>query len=211
MGDVAASGGYYIACNADSIFANANTITGSIGVFSIVPNLQSFFKNKIGVTFDGVKTAPYADMGGIDKPLTDPEKRFFQASVDSIYYTFKTRVANGRKMGIASVDSVAQGRVWTGTHATSIGLVDRVGTIQDAINCALRMAKLDKADYKLREYPEKKSLLDQLMNDYQKTISNNLIRTQFDADELKLVKSVKEIKQMKGVPQTKIPFLFTIN
>jgi protease-4 len=73
------------------------------------------------------------------------------------------------------------------------------------------MAKLDKADYKLREYPEKKSLLDQLMNDYQKTISNNLIRTQFDADELKLVKSVKEIKQMKGVPQTKIPFLFTIN
>ena len=211
MGDVAASGGYYIACNADSIFANANTITGSIGVFSIVPNLQSFFKNKIGVTFDGVKTAPYADMGGIDKPLTDPEKRFFQASVDSIYYTFKTRVANGRKMGIANVDSVAQGRVWTGAHATSIGLVDRVGTIQDAINCALRMAKLDKADYKLREYPEKRSLLDQLMNDYQKTISNNLIRTQLDADELKLIKSVKELKQMKGVPQTKIPFLFTIN
>jgi protease-4 len=211
MGDVAASGGYYIACNADSVFANANTITGSIGVFSIVPNMQSFFKNKIGVTFDGVKTAPYADMGGIDKPLTEPEKRFFQASVDSIYHTFKTRVANGRKMSIESVDSIAQGRVWTGSHAIKVGLVDRVGTLQDAINCAVKMAKIPKAEYKLKEYPEKKSLLDQLMNDYQKTISQDLMSTHFDADELKLLKTIKEIKQMKGVPQTKIPFLFTIN
>ncbi|TAG12793.1 MAG: signal peptide peptidase SppA, partial [Sphingobacteriia bacterium] len=97
MGDVAASGGYYIACNADTVFANANTITGSIGVFSIVPNLQSFFKNKIGITFDGVKTAPYADMGSIDKPLSENEKRFLQASVDSIYLNFKTRVSDGRK------------------------------------------------------------------------------------------------------------------
>ena len=211
MGDVAASGGYYIACNADSVFANANTITGSIGVFSIIPNMQSFFKNKIGVTFDGVKTGPFADMGSIDKPLTEPEKRFFQASVDSIYHTFKTRVSNGRKMSIENVDSIAQGRVWTGTHATKIGLVDRIGTLQDAINCALRMAKIGQSNYKLREYPEKKSLLEQLMNDYQKTISNNLMRAQFDADELKLLKTIKEIKEMNGVPQTKIPFLVTIN
>ncbi len=211
MGDVAASGGYYIACNADSVFANANTITGSIGVFSIVPNMQSFFKNKIGVTFDGVKTATYADMGGIDKPLTDPEKRFFQASVDSIYHTFKTRVANGRKKSVDAVDSVAQGRVWTGTHAITVGLVDRIGTLQDAIDCAVKMAKIGKTDYKLREYPEKKSLLDQIMNDYQKTISNNLISTQFDADEIKIMKSIKQIKEMNGVPQTKMPFQFTIH
>ncbi len=97
MGDVAASGGYYIACNADSVFANANTITGSIGVFSIVPNFQSFFKNKIGITFDGVKTAPYADMGSGERPLNETEKRFFQAGTDSIYQTFMTRVAEGRK------------------------------------------------------------------------------------------------------------------
>ncbi len=211
MGDVAASGGYYIACNADSVFANANTITGSIGVFSIIPNMQSFFKNKIGVTFDGVKTATYADMGGIDKPLTEPEKRFFQASVDSIYNTFKTRVANGRKKSIEEVDEVAQGRVWTGSHAKTVGLIDRIGTLQDAINCAVKMAKIGKSDYKLREYPEKQTIIEQLMSNYQKTISQNLISTQFDKDELTILKSIKEIKQMKGVPQTKMPFLFNIN
>ena len=211
MGDVAASGGYYIACNADSVFANANTITGSIGVFSIVPNMQSFFKNKIGVTFDGVKTAPYADMGGIDKPLNDFEKHFFQSSVDSIYHTFKTRVSNGRKKSMDNVDSLAQGRVWTGTHAIKNGLVDRIGTLEDAIECAVRMAKIKNSDYKLREYPEKKSILDQIMSGYKKSISEKLISTQIGIDELNLLKELKELKQMKGVPQAKMPFLITVN
>lgn len=211
MGDVAASGGYYIACNADSVFANANTITGSIGVFSIVPNMQSFFKNKLGVTFDGVKTAPYADMGGIDKPLNEFEKRFFQSSVDSIYYTFKTRVSNGRKKPMNIVDSIAQGRVWTGTHAISNGLVDRIGTLNDAIECAVRMAKIKDNDFKLREYPEKKSILDQIMSGYKKSISQQLISTQIGIEELNLLKELKELKQMKGVPQAKMPFLFSVN
>jgi len=211
MGDVAASGGYYIACNADSVFANANTITGSIGVFSIVPNMQSFFKNKIGVTFDGVKTAPYADMGGIDKPLNDFEKRFFQSSVDSIYHTFKTRVSNGRKKPMDNVDSLAQGRVWTGTHANSNGLVDRIGTLEDAIECAVRMAKIKDNDYKLREYPEKKSILDQIMSGYKKSISDKLISTQIGIEELNIYKELKQLKQLKGVPQAKMPFLFTVN
>jgi len=211
MGDVAASGGYYIACNADSVFANANTITGSIGVFSIVPNMQSFFKNKIGVTFDGVKTAPYADMGGIDKPLNDFEKRFFQSSVDSIYHTFKTRVSNGRKKPMDNVDSLAQGRVWTGTHANSNGLVDRIGTLEDAIECAVRMAKIKDNDYKLREYPEKKSILDQIMSGYKKSISDKLISTQIGIEELNIYKELKQLKQLKGVPQAKMPFLYTVN
>jgi len=93
MGDVAASGGYYISCNADSIFANENTITGSIGVFGIIPNMEKFFNNKLGVSFDRVKTGPYADLGGIDRALTEPEKKFIQSSIDSTYYTFKSRVA----------------------------------------------------------------------------------------------------------------------
>ena len=164
MGDVAASGGYYIACNADSVFANANTITGSIGVFSVIPNMQSFFKNKIGITFDGVKTAPYADMGGIDKPLSEQEKSFLQASVDSVYHTFKTRVSGGRKITMFNVDSLAQGRVWMGTHAKTNGLVDRIGTLQDAVDCAARLAKIKDGDYKLREYPEKKSFIEQIMS-----------------------------------------------
>jgi protease-4 len=92
MGDYAASGGYYISCAADSVFANETTITGSIGVFSVLANLEDFFKNKLGITFDGVKTAPYADLGSISRPLTDQEKRFMQASVDTIYNTFMTRL-----------------------------------------------------------------------------------------------------------------------
>ncbi len=211
MGNVAASGGYYIACNADSVFANANTITGSIGVFSIVPNLESFFKNKIGVTFDGVKTAPYANMGGINQPLSEQEKRFMQSSVDSIYFTFKTRVAGGRKMKVQQVDSIAQGRVWTGAHAISVGLVDKIGTIQDAIECAARMAKIKNSDYKIRAYPEKKSFIEQIVNGYEKSISDKLFNQQLGIEEVTLFKELKQIKAMKGVPQTKMPFTFHIN
>jgi protease-4 len=117
FGDVAASGGYYLSCNADSIFAQANTITGSIGVFSLLPNMQQFFKNKLGITFDVVKTAPDADELSTSKPLTEMQKRFFQNSVDTIYKDFKTRVADGRKKNIEYVDSIGQGRVWIGEEA----------------------------------------------------------------------------------------------
>ena len=208
MGDVAASGGYYISCNADSVFADANTITGSIGVFSIVPDFQSFFKNKLGITFDGVKTAPYADMGSSDRPLNETEKRFFQAGTDSVYYTFKSRVAAGRKKGIDYIDSIAQGRVWTGYRGISVGLVDRIGTLQDAMNCAAGMAQLK--DYRITEYPEKKSLLEQLMDNYKKTIKTKLIREEIGADQLRVLNEVKKVKQMVGV-QARLPFMLTIN
>jgi protease-4 len=211
MGDVAASGGYYIACNADSVFANANTITGSIGVFSVVPNLTSFFKNKLGITFDGVKTAPYANMGQISQPLSEQEKRFLQSSVDSIYHTFKTRVSGGRKLSLNNVDSIAQGRVWTGSHAISIGLVDKIGTLQDALECAARMAKIKNSDYRIRTYPEKKSFIEQIIEGYEKSISQNLINKQLGIEEINILKQVKQIKEMNGIPQTKMPFLFQIN
>ena len=122
FGDVAASGGYYIACGADSIFANPNTITGSIGVFGIIPNMQGFFKNKLGITFDGVNTAPYADARTVYKPLGAKESSVIQASVERIYAQFKNRVATGRKMDTAKVETIAQGRVWSGEDAVRIGL-----------------------------------------------------------------------------------------
>ncbi len=209
MGDVAASGGYYISCNADSVFANTNTITGSIGVFSIVPNFESFFKNKLGVTFDRVKTAPYADMGSGDRPLTETEKRFFQASTDSIYYTFKTRVASGRKRGVDYIDSIAQGRVWTGARATGVGLVDKIGTLQDAVNCAARMARLS-SSYHVREYPEKKTFLEQVMNSYKKTIRQDLIKEELGEGSMQLLHELKQVKTMIGVPQAKLPFTVKI-
>ena len=209
MGDLAASGGYYISCNADSIFANTNTISGSIGVFSIVPNFQSFFKNKLGITFDGVKTAPFADMGSIDRPLNETEKRFFQAGTDSIYHTFKTRVAEGRKKDIVYVDSIAQGRVWTGSRALQVGLVDRIGTMQDALDCAARMAKLK--DYKVKEYPEKKNIFEQIMNTYKKSIKKDLIKEEIGESQMRVLQQVKQVRQMIGVPQARLPFSVDIN
>lgn len=208
MGDVAASGGYYIACNADSVFANANTITGSIGVFSIVPNFQSFFKNKLGITFDGVKTAPFADAGGGDRPLNETEKRFFQAATDSIYHTFKSRVAEGRKKDIGYIDSIAQGRVWTGKRGIDAGLVDRIGTLQDAVVSAARMAELD--EYRIKEYPEKKTLFEQIMSSYKRSIKTSLLKEEVGEEQLKALQELKKVKAMVGTPQARLPFSVTI-
>lgn len=208
MGDVAASGGYYIACNADSVFADANTITGSIGVFSILPNFQSFFKNKLGISFDGVKTGPYADLGNSTRPLTDAEKRFMQAGVDSIYYSFKSRVAEGRKKDMVYIDSIAQGRVWTGTRAITVGLVDKIGTMQDAIDCAVGMAKL--TSYRVKEFPQKKNILEQILENYKKTVKVNLIKEEIGTKEFEMLQQVKQVKNMIGEPQSRLPFMMDI-
>ena len=151
MGDLAASGGYYISCQADSIFAMPNTITGSIGVFGMMFNTQDFFNQKLGVTFDGEKNAPYADYPNANRPMTEQEKAFMQNGVDSIYMTFKSRVATGRKLDIAFVDSIGQGRVWTGTAGLKNGLVDAIGGLDRAIKSAASIAKI--TDYRVVNYP----------------------------------------------------------
>lgn len=204
MGDYAASGGYYIACAADSVFANPSTLTGSIGVFGIIPNMQAFLKNKLGITGDGVKTAPYADMGSIDRPLTEMEKRFVQNSIDSIYHTFKTRVANGRKLSIEYVDSIAQGRVWTGAAATKIGLVDRNGTLQDAIASAAKMAKT--SSYQIRTYPDKINVFDQIFKSFQQNTKAKAIREEIGEDQYKLLKEWKKVQEMVGITQARLPY-----
>ena len=209
MGDVAASGGYYIACNANKVFAKASTITGSIGVFSIVPNIESFLKNKIGITSDRVRTGPFADMGAMDRALTEPEKRFFQASTDSIYHTFKSRVAEGRKRDIEYIDSIAQGRVWTGIRGKAVGLVDEIGTLSDAIHAAAVMANI-KA-YKLKEYPEKKNIFEQLLNNYKHTVSLNLLETEMGPEQFLMLQEFKKVKAMVGVPQTKLPYVVNVH
>ena len=209
MGNLAASGGYYISCNADSVFANATTITGSIGVFSILPNMQSFFKDKLGVTFDRVKTAPYADMGSASRPLSEMEKHFLQASVDSIYYTFKSHVADGRKKDINYIDSIAQGRVWTGMRAIGIGLADKTGTLQDAVDCAARMAKMK--NYRTVEYPEKKSVIEQLLSgSYKASAQANAVKEEIGKDQYNLFLQMKKMQQLFGTPQSRLPFSFDI-
>ncbi|HRP91130.1 MAG TPA: signal peptide peptidase SppA [Edaphocola sp.] len=161
MGDYAASGGYYISCSADSIFAMPNTITGSIGVFGVMMNTQKMFNNKLGITFDVEKNAPLADLGALTHPFTDREKQIIQKGVDTIYYTFKSRVANGRKMQMDYVDSIGQGRVWTGTKGLTLGLVDGLGGLDRAIKAAANLAGL--TDYRVETYPKTVSDLQRLM------------------------------------------------
>ncbi|MGN6435538.1 MAG: signal peptide peptidase SppA [Agriterribacter sp.] len=204
MGDVAASGGYYIASPADSIFAQPNTITGSIGVFGIIPNMQSFFKNKLGVTFDEVKTADNASFGSIARPLNEMERKLIQREIDTIYHDFKTRVSDGRKKDMAYVDSIAQGRVWAGERALEIGLVDKLGGLDDAIVCAARLAKT--TDYSLREYPEPKSLFDMLKNNYGKTVKTKAIKEELGNEGYLLFQQIKRVKAMVGSVQARLPY-----
>jgi protease-4 len=208
MGNVAASGGYYIACGADSIFADANTITGSIGVFSVVPNVEGFMKNKLGITFDRVKTGTYADAPSATRPLNTVEQKFIQSAVDSIYFTFKSRVAKGRKKSIEYVDSIAQGRVWTGVDATKIGLVDKVGSLNDAMKSAAKMAKLK--GYSIKTYPESKSFIEELIEGYQDNVKIKAIQQEIGMSQWQLFKQIKSLQQMMAEPQARLP-IFVVN
>jgi protease IV len=209
FGDVAASGAYYLACNADSIFAQPNTITGSIGVFALIPNMQSFFNNKLGITFDGVGTGPNAMPLNVTEPLTPAQQRLIQSEIDTIYNDFKTRVSEGRKMSMAYVDSIGQGRIWSGQRALGLNLVDRLGGMQDAIDCAARMAKIK--DYKLKEFPESKGLFDRLFGDYSQVQENKAMKEQLGEDGVRIYSNIRRVKMMMGSTQARLPFDFSIN
>jgi protease-4 len=203
MGDVAASGGYYIACGADSIYADANTITGSIGVFTVIPNISGFMNNKLGISFDGVKTAPYADAPTVTRPLNMMEQKILQSGVDSIYNTFKARVAKGRKKSMEYVDSIAQGRVWLGSDAIHVGLVDRIGTLNDALASAAKMAKLK--GYSIKQYPESKSFIEDLIEDYKDYVKVKSIKSEIGANQWQIFQNMKTVQQMIGAPQARMP------
>lgn len=162
MGDYAASGGYYISCNADYIIAEPNTITGSIGVFGMIPSVQNFLKNKIGITVDEVGTNKHSDFGSLYRPLDALESERIQASIEEIYGTFTKRVADGRHLDVAYVDSIGQGRVWAGSDALKLGLVDKMGNLNDAIAKAAELAQLD--GYDVCYYPEKKDWFSMIFN-----------------------------------------------
>ena len=208
MGDVAASGGYYIACGADSIFADANTITGSIGVFSVIPNAEKFLKNKIGVTFDRVKTGQYADAPSATRALTVTEQKFLQAGVDSVYYTFKSRVAAGRQKSLDYIDTIAQGRVWTGADAIKVGLVDKIGTLNDALASAAKMAKLK--GYSIKSYPESRSFIEEFFEGYKNEVKAKAIQQEIGIEQWQVLQQLKSIKQIMGQPQARLP-IFELN
>lgn len=167
MSGMAASGGYYMSCGADYIVAEPTTLTGSIGIFGMIPDASGLLKEKLGLSFDVVKTNESSDFGASGRPFNTSESEAMQQYVNRGYHTFITRVANGRtaaghKMTIADVDSIGQGRVWTGNQALKLGLVDQLGTLDDAIAKAAKLAKIEK--YYTDSYPAPASWMDQFMN-----------------------------------------------
>jgi protease-4 len=207
MGDVAASGGYYISCAANRIYAEPTTITGSIGVFGMIPNMQGFFNNKLGITFDGVQTNTYAGMLTTSRPLTAQEKDIIQGFVDHFYDTFTTRVAEGRKLTKARVDSLGQGRVWTGVDAKSNGLVDELGGLEDALRSAADMAGLAEGHYRMVAYPEQEDLFTELFKelngDARAWLTGQLLGE--DAELLHSFQQARTVRRLHGV-QARMPF-----
>ena len=202
MGNVAASGGYYIACAADKIVADEKTITGSIGVFGVIPNAQGLMNNKLGITFDRVKTNKHSDLMSVFKRLTAEERDIIQIGVEKIYDDFITKVADGRGMTKEEVDAIGQGRVWTGLDALKIGLVDEIGGLDKAIEIAKTSAKLE--DYDLVDYPKRKDPFEEIMEE----LTNNLeakILTKTLGSEYKYYKKVQDISHQSGV-MARMPF-----
>lgn len=207
MGDVAASGGYYISAAADSIFAEPNTITGSIGVFGLIPNMQGLFTDKLGITFDQVKTGKYADfLANVDRPLTADETQILQMQINQVYDTFVQRVADGRGLTKEQVDSIGQGRVWSGQQALERGLVDRLGSIDDAIAAAAGKAGLD--EYRLVTYPAIKSPFDAFLGGSADRISAWFSMREL-GDQYRYYEQAKDALQLRGI-QARLPFTMEI-
>ena len=197
MGDVAASGGYYISCAANKIVAQPNTITGSIGVFGLLFNGEKMLKNKLGITTDRYKTGVYTDMGSFTRPITPAETNIIQKDVNRIYDTFTKRVSEGRKIAQADVDSIGQGRVWSGVDALSLRLVDTLGGMNDAIAIAARMAKLD--NYRVKEMPEVKEPIQKIMEEMSEEVHVRFMKQQLTPEQFKLIQASQTILKLKGV------------
>lgn len=209
MSDLAASGGYYISAGADRIFANPNTITGSIGVFGIIPNFGGFMENKLGITFDRVKTNEHSDLATGTHELDPVQYEAIQDQVNEIYQTFLQLVADGRGMTKEEVDEIAQGRVWSGKQALEIGLVDELGNLDAAVEYAAEMAELE--DYDIKSLPELKDPFEEffksLSGDMKESMTREAMGDYYDA-YIELQR-IKNISTMSGV-QARMPFTMEV-
>ncbi|MEC4047803.1 signal peptide peptidase SppA [Flavobacterium sp. SUN046] len=197
MGDYAASGGYYIACNANKIFAEANTITGSIGVFGVLPNFTEA-ANKMGLNLEQVKTHENAAAYTPFKPLDDKFRAFTQESVEKIYGVFVNRVAAGRKLSFAQVDAIGQGRVWSGQDAIKIGLVDKIGGMDEAIAEAAKLGKTSK--YRTQDYPEYEKKVEDILAQFGLAQSKeSLIKEEIGEQNYQVLQHFKQLNNQKGV------------
>lgn len=202
MGNLAASGGYYISCGADKIFADPTTLTGSIGVFGIMPNFQATFKNWLGITFDEVKTNKYSDFGSAVRPLSDYEEDVIRYYIEDIYETFLEHVAEGRNMTKAQVDSIGQGRIWSGVDAKRIGLIDEFGGLETAIEEAAKMAELE--DYRTISLPVQKEFIEKIMEDLALDVKTSRLEKEL-GENYKYFRLINRIAEMDKY-QARIPF-----
>ena len=206
MSDVAASGGYYMAMACDTIVAHPNTITGSIGIFGVVPNAKGLLQ-KIGVTTDVVETGKFSNIFSLSEPLTDGEKKIIQNLIEDGYEDFVKKAAQGRDMTVEELKAVASGRVWSGVEAMEKNLIDVFGGLDEAIAIAHDMAKLDD-DFQVRYYPRRKSFVEKLMAEFDQQLSTYVLKKELGI-AYPYVKEIKDIEQFRGI-QARLPYTITI-
>lgn len=207
MSDYAASGGYYLAMGCDTIVAQPHTITGSIGIFSVLFDASGLLSNKLGITFDDVKTGEYGDMITISRPLTEAEKNVWQTRTEEIYETFTAKAAAGRNMSQDKLKEVASGRVWTGVQAKERGLVDVLGNFNDAIEIAAEKAGIAD-DYKVRLYPRQKPFFEELMEGLEENSRVSAMKAEL-GDNYIYYQYWQRVKSYNGT-QARIPYEFII-
>lgn len=201
MGDYAASGGYYISCMADSIVAQPNTLTGSIGIFGLIPNIDGLNK-KLGLSYDGVKTNKMSDAISVNRAFTPEEKVLMQNYINNGYELFVKRCADGRKKSVGEIKSIAEGRVWTGEDALKIGLVDALGGLDEAI--AMAAKKADLTSYQIRELPEKEDFATKLMKSLEEDIEVKIMKSQL-GEHYNIIRQVKQYEHLNGI-QARMPY-----
>ena len=206
FGDVAASGGYYIACAADKIFASPTSITGSIGVFGMIPNMNEFYKSNFGITFDTVKTNNSADMG-IYRKLTSFEKQKIQQGIEDVYKTFISRVSEGRGISTKQVDNIGQGRVWSGYDAKKIGLIDEFGGLEKAIESAAALAEIE--DYRTISLPKQKDPFTEFLDGLNQTKLSDILSDELDLINKKDITTIKEMIKSEKI-QTRLPYILSL-
>jgi protease-4 len=207
MGNVAASGGYWISCSADKIVADPTTLTGSIGVFGLIPNMQGFFNNKLGMTFDYVNTNENSDFPPVSKPLSPYQKGVIEREIDIIYQDFLELVAEGRGMTTDEVHELAQGRIWASGDAFENGLIDQIGGMEDAIQLAAELSGVE--EYRLFELPFQKDPFQQLMEDLFGQAKASLIRSEL-GDKYRYYQYLKDIENLQGI-QARLPYEIQID
>jgi protease-4 len=201
------SGGYYLALGCDTIVAQPHTITGSIGIFSVLFDASGFMGNKLGITTDQVKTGEYGEMITISRPLTDAEKNVWQQRTDEIYETFTGKAAQGRGMSVEKIKEVASGRVWTGEQALQRGLIDMLGSYDDAVKLAAEKAGI--ADnYKVKLYPRIKTFYEQIVSGFEENAKTSSLKQEM-GQYYPLYEQWQRVKNYQGV-QARMPFEFQI-